>query len=99
MATGSTAGQHRLVTAAQVLLTLAGVLYLGVVVEAAAGWPLDPARSYLSELAALDQATSPLFRSTDVAAGTLVVGGLALLGTAYRLARRAGAPARRSCRR
>lgn len=83
----------RLVKAAQVLLTLAGVLYLGVVVEAAAGWPLDPARSYLSELAALDQATSPLFRSTDVAAGTLVVVGLTLLGTAYRLARRAGAPA------
>ncbi|KZM35673.1 DUF998 domain-containing protein [Oerskovia enterophila] len=83
----------RLVTAAQVLLTLAGVLYLGVVVEAAAGWPLDPARSYLSELAALDQATSPLFRSTDVAAGTLVVVGLALLGTAYRLARHEGEPA------
>jgi hypothetical protein len=92
---GSRAGRPgaRLVSAAQVLLALAGILYLGVVVEAAAGWPLDPARSYLSELAALDQATSPLFRSTDVAAGALVLGGLVLLGAAYRLSRRAGEPA------
>lgn len=93
MATGTTTGQHHLRAAAQVLLALAGILYLGVVVEAAAGWPLDPARSYLSELAALDQATSPLFRSTDVAAGALVLVGLALLGAAYARARRAGEPA------
>ncbi|MBD7950417.1 DUF998 domain-containing protein [Oerskovia rustica] len=83
----------RLVTVAQVLLTLAGILYVGVVLEAAAGWPLDPTRSYLSELAALDQPTSALFRGTDLAAGALVVFGLAVLGVAYRRRRAAGHPA------
>jgi len=82
----------RLVTVAQVLLTLAGILYVGVVLEAAAGWPLDPTRSYLSELAALDQPTSALFRGSDLAAGALVVVGLAALGVAYRRRRAAGHP-------
>lgn len=78
---------------AQVLLTLAGVLYAGVVLEAVVGWPLDPARSYLSELAALDQPTSGLFRSTDLVAGVLVVTGLVLLGLAHRRRRALGHPA------
>lgn len=85
--TGSTS---RPVTVAQVFLTLAGILYVGVVLEVAAGWPLDPTRSYLSELAALDQPTSALFRGTDLAAGALVVAGLAVLGVAYRRRRAAG---------
>ncbi len=85
--------RNALVTTAQVLLTLAGILYVGVVLEAAAGWPLDPARSYLSELAALDQPTSALFRSTDLAAGALVVAGLTALGVAHRRRRAAGHPA------
>ncbi len=75
---------------AQVLLTLAGILYVGVVLEAVSGWPLDPARSYLSELAARDQPTSALFRGADLAAGALVVVGLAVLAVAHRRRRAAG---------
>ncbi|MFF3066510.1 DUF998 domain-containing protein [Oerskovia sp. NPDC057915] len=91
--TARTEPASRLVTVAQVLLTLAGILYVGVVLEAAAGWPLDPARSYLSELAALDQPTSALFRGTDLASGALVVAGLTVLGVAHRRRRATGRPA------
>ena len=84
MTARSTVGRCPLVVVAQALLTLAGVLYAGVVLEAVVGWPLDPARSYLSELAALDQPTSGLFRSTDLVAGVLVVTGLVLLVLAHR---------------
>jgi hypothetical protein len=80
----------RPVLAAQVLLVVAGVLYAGVHLEALAGWPLHPARSYLSELAALDQPTSGLFRAADFAAGTFVVGGVALLAIGYRRGRASG---------
>lgn len=56
-------------------LTLAAVLYLGVPLETAVGFPLDPTRSYLSELAAPDQRSSSLFRIADAVAGGLVVLG------------------------
>jgi hypothetical protein len=79
-----------LVVVAQVLLTVAGVLYAGVHLEALAGWPLHPARSYLSELAALDQPTSELFRTVDFAAGSLVVVAVTLLVVARRRRRASG---------
>lgn len=90
---GSPARVGRLVATARLLLVAAALLYLGVVVEAVAGWPLDPVSSYLSELAALDQPTSTLFRSMDLAAAIFVVGGLALLVIAYRRDRADGGAA------
>ena len=62
-----------------VLLVFAAVLYLGVPYEAAAGYPLDPSRSYLSELAAADQSFAPLFRFLDGTAGTLTAIAAVLL--------------------
>ena len=56
-------------------LVLAALLYLGVPLETATGFPLDPTRSYLSELAASDQPNSSLFRIADAVAGGLVVLG------------------------
>ncbi|WP_424937047.1 MULTISPECIES: DUF998 domain-containing protein [Bacteria] len=62
-----------------VLLVFAAVLYLGVPYEAVAGYPLDPSRSYLSELAAADQPLAPLFRFLDGSAGALVAIAATLL--------------------
>ena len=62
-----------------VLLVFAAVLYLGVPYEAVAGYPLDPSRSYLSELAAADQPFAPLFRFLDGSAGVLTAIAAALL--------------------
>lgn len=82
--------------AARVLLVLAGVAYASVLLEAVAGWPLDPAASFLSELAARDQPTSLVARLTDGLAGALALAGaLLLLGPvvdARRTARALAAP-------
>ncbi|OAN35827.1 hypothetical protein A4X17_00210 [Plantibacter sp. H53] len=56
-----------------VLLTSAAALYLGLPAEALLGFPLDPTRSYLSELAASDQPSSMVFRGLDLLAGALVL--------------------------
>lgn len=66
-------------TLASLSLTIAALLYLGLPLEALSGFPLDPSSSYLSELAASDQPTSLLFRSTDLVAGGFVVLGCLLL--------------------
>jgi hypothetical protein len=62
-----------------ILMAVAAVLYLGVPAEALLGFPLDPTRAYLSELAAVDQPTSGLFRALDFLAGGMVVLGSLLL--------------------
>lgn len=72
---------------------IAGVLYLGVPYEALAGFPIDPSRSYLSELAAEDQPLRWMFRGLDGAAGILaVIGAKSFLmrGSAVRLRFAAG---------
>lgn len=66
-------------TASWILLLSAAILYSGVPWEAAAGYPLDPSRSYLSELAAQDQPLGALFRSLDGLTGALVLVALALV--------------------
>ena len=58
------------------MFCIAALLYSGVPWEAAAGFPLDPSRSYLSELAAADQPTSLLFRALDAGTGVLLLGAL-----------------------
>ncbi|MDR6867068.1 hypothetical protein J2Y69_001667 [Microbacterium resistens] len=69
-------------TVASVLLLIAALLYLGLPYEAAAGFPLDPARSYLSELAAEDQPLSLSFRLADGAAGLLAaIAAILLIAT------------------
>lgn len=71
--TGTGAGSGSSTRAATALYVVGAVLFLGLPWEAAHGFPLDPARSYLSELAALDQPTSATFRWIDGVAGLLVV--------------------------
>lgn len=66
-------------TIASLPLLIAAVLYLGLPLEAIVGFPLDPSRSYLSELAASDQPTSVVFRSTDLLAGGFVALGCLLM--------------------
>jgi hypothetical protein len=61
------------------LFAIAAVLYLGLPVEALLGFPLDPARSYLSELAARDQPHSAVFRLTDGLGAVFILAGVALL--------------------
>lgn len=61
---------------ARAALILAGATYLVLYVEAIAGFPLDPVRSYLSELAAADQSTSVATRSLDGVAACLIILGL-----------------------
>ncbi|MEB4613704.1 DUF998 domain-containing protein [Leucobacter sp. M11] len=65
-------------TTSLILLLAAAVTYAGVPWEALVGFPLDPARSYLSELAAVDQPTSPLFRMLDGLTGALILCALFL---------------------
>lgn len=57
----------------RVLLVIAAVLYLGFPYEALATFPLDPSKSYLSELAASDQPMAGLFRLLDAATAVLVL--------------------------
>lgn len=65
-------------TIARILFVCAAVAYSGVVWEALAGYPLDPSRAYLSELAAENQPTSPIFRGLDALTGVLVLVAVAL---------------------
>lgn len=72
-------GRSSKATVAHLLLVGAAVLYAGFIWEIFAGYPLDPSRSYLSELAAADQSTSLAFRALDGVSAALVLGALALL--------------------
>ncbi|KSW17190.1 DUF998 domain-containing protein [Cellulomonas sp. B6] len=87
-----TRGTHPAVLqAVHVLLVLAAVAYAGVTWELAAGFPLDPVRSYLSENAARGQPLRALFVATDTLAGGLA----ALAGAALLRVRRAVPPTAR----
>jgi len=55
------------------VMIAAGVLYCSLLLEAAAGFPLDVHQSFLSELGARDQATSPCVRAMDLGAGVLLL--------------------------
>ena len=55
------------------VMIAAGVLYCSLLLEAAAGFPLDVHQSFLSELGARDQATSPYARAMDLGAGVLLL--------------------------
>jgi hypothetical protein len=55
------------------LMIAAGVLYCSLLLEVAAGFPLDVQHSFLSELGAKDQATSLAARGMDLAAGVLLL--------------------------
>lgn len=55
------------------VLVAAGVLYCSLLLELLAGFPLDVHESFLSELGALDQATSPYARAMDLGSGVLLV--------------------------
>lgn len=55
------------------LMLAAAVLYCSLLLEAAAGFPLDVHHSFLSELGALDQSTSFLARAMDLTTGVLLV--------------------------
>lgn len=55
------------------VLLAAGVLYCSLLLELLAGFPLDVHESFLSELGALDQATSPYARAMDLGSGVLLV--------------------------
>lgn len=55
------------------VMVAAGVLYCSLLLEAVAGYPLDVHQSFLSELGARDQATSPYARAMDLGAGVLVL--------------------------
>lgn len=65
--------------AGRLLLVLGGIFYLSNIIEIVAGWPLDPVRSVLSELAARDQPTSALARTTDLLAALFLLAGLVVL--------------------
>lgn len=54
-------------------LVVAGVVYSAFVVTPLLGTRLDPARSYVSELAALDQPHDLVFRTVDALVGLVVV--------------------------
>ncbi|MBT2399548.1 DUF998 domain-containing protein [Streptomyces sp. ISL-100] len=58
-----------------VLLALGATVYSAWVLEVVLGTGLDPLRTYVSELAAADQPFGGLFRSTDLAAGLLILAG------------------------
>jgi Protein of unknown function (DUF998) len=55
------------------VMIAAGVLYCSLILEVAAGFPLDVHRSFLSELGARDQATSLYARAMDLSAGVLLL--------------------------
>ncbi|WP_373306937.1 DUF998 domain-containing protein [Streptomyces longisporoflavus] len=65
------------VTTVALLLALGAVAYSAWLLEAVLGTPLSPVNSYVSELAALDQPYGTLFRTTDLAAGLLILAGAA----------------------
>lgn len=55
------------------VLVAAGVLYCSLFLELLAGYPLDVHHSFLSELGALDQSTSPYARAMDLGSGVLLL--------------------------
>jgi hypothetical protein len=55
------------------VMIAAGVLYCSLLLEAVAGYPLDVHASFLSELGARDQPTSPYARALDLGAGVLLL--------------------------
>ncbi|MFE6164772.1 DUF998 domain-containing protein [Streptomyces sp. NPDC056486] len=65
----------RAATAVSLLLALGAVAYSAWVLEPFLGTGLSPVSSYVSELAARDQPYSTLFRTTDLAAGLLILAG------------------------
>ncbi|GAA3139420.1 hypothetical protein JOF29_000320 [Kribbella aluminosa] len=62
----------------------AAVLYCSLLLEAAAGFPLDVHHSFLSELGALDQSTSHVARAMDLTTGVLLLVGVLLARSAAR---------------
>lgn len=62
-----------------VLFAVASILYCGLPIEAAMGFPLNPADSYQSELAAQDQPFGLVFRLGDAIAASLVIVGTFLV--------------------
>ena len=61
------------------LFAVAAILYCGIPLEAAMGFPLNPADSYQSELAARDQPFGLVFRLGDALAATMVLVGTLLI--------------------
>ncbi|WP_274557761.1 DUF998 domain-containing protein [Streptomyces spiramyceticus] len=66
------------------LLALGAVTYTAWALEAVLVTGLDPARTYVSELAAADQPRGGLFRATDLIAGLLVLAGALWAFVRYR---------------
>ncbi|MGW6459623.1 DUF998 domain-containing protein [Streptomyces sp. NPDC055078] len=58
-----------------VLIALGALAYTAWLLEVVVSTGLDPVRTYVSELAAVDQPLGGLFRATDLAAGLLVLAG------------------------
>ncbi|MFE7132129.1 DUF998 domain-containing protein [Streptomyces sp. NPDC057638] len=71
------------------LIALGALVYTAWLLENALSTGLDPLQTYVSELAAEDQPFGTFFRSTDLAAGLLVLaGGAYALSRAWRAPRR-----------
>jgi hypothetical protein len=66
------------------LMIAAGVLYCSLLLEAAAGYPLEVQTSFLSELGARDQSTSPYARAMDLSSGVLTLIAVLLVRQAAR---------------
>jgi hypothetical protein len=66
------------------LMLAAGVLYCSLLLEVAAGFPLDVHTSFLSELGARDQSTSLYARGMDLATGVLLLIAVLLARPAVR---------------
>lgn len=65
------------------LLTCGGLIDASALWEALAGYPINPAVSFLSELAARDQPDGWIFRLTDALSGTLIALGALLIMAGY----------------
>lgn len=72
------------------VMVAAGILYCSLLLEAAAGFPLNPHSSFLSELGAKDQPTSPYSRAMDLGSGVLLVLAAILGRPAIRMHRDVG---------
>ncbi|MDX3001173.1 DUF998 domain-containing protein [Kribbella solani] len=66
---------YRLVRA---LMIAAGAVYCSLILEAIAGFPLNVHSSFLSELSARDQATSPYARAMDLISSLLMLAAVVL---------------------
>ncbi|MFH8980150.1 DUF998 domain-containing protein [Streptomyces varsoviensis] len=80
--TGTRARSRTRSRAVAVLLLLGAVAYTAWVLEVLIATGLDPVRTYVSELAAVDQPLGGIFRATDLVAGAAVflAAGAALTG-------------------